>query len=75
MEELGLTKVKHQRFTIGYIELEIKDKDGEFALEQNAHHWPRGFFNLASRPNSDKTFTCNLMLPLEGEHSWSQFKT
>ena len=61
----------------GYKELVIPPaKDGVgvrdgFAIEPNALHiWPRGKFMLIALPNQDRTFTCTLFLPFEGEHSF-----
>jgi kynurenine 3-monooxygenase len=54
-----------------YKELSIApDKDGEFKLEPNALHiWPRGKFMLIALPNTEKSFTCTLFMPNEGEIS------
>ena len=54
-----------------YKELSISaDAAGEFKLEPNALHiWPRGQFMLIALPNTDKSFTCTLFLPNEGENS------
>ena len=56
-----------------YKELSIApDKDGEFKLEPNALHiWPRGQFMLIALPNTDKSFTCTLFMPNEGENSFA----
>ena len=54
-----------------YKELSISaDAAGEFKLEPNALHiWPRGQFMLIALPNTDKSFTCTLFQPNEGENS------
>lgn len=44
--------------------------NGSFLLEKNAFHlWPRGGSLLFAHPNEDGSFTCSLVLPLEGERS------
>jgi kynurenine 3-monooxygenase len=60
-----------------YKELAIlPGKNGEWLMEQNALHiWPRGNFMLIALPNTDKTFTCTLFLPWEGEVSFEKLKT
>jgi kynurenine 3-monooxygenase len=56
-----------------YKELSISaDAAGEFKLEPNALHiWPRGQFMLIALPNTDKSFTCTLFMPIEGENSFT----
>ncbi len=55
----------------GYKELCIEPKDDEFRLEpNNLHIWPRGNFMLIALPNNDKTFTCTLFFPFEGDPSF-----
>jgi kynurenine 3-monooxygenase len=45
-------------------------------MEINALHiWPRKDYMLIALPNLDKTFTCTLFFPFEGETSFSQLKT
>lgn len=53
----------------GYKELSIPaTAAGEFAMDPNALHiWPRGNFMLIALPNPDKSFTCTLFLPFEGD--------
>ncbi|MCC5785266.1 MAG: FAD-dependent monooxygenase [Phycisphaerales bacterium] len=42
-----------------------------FALEPNALHiWPRGGSMMIALPNLDKTFTCTLFWPYQGEHAF-----
>ena len=56
----------------GYKELTIEPIEGDFALEPNyLHIWPRGNFMLIALPNHDKTFTCTLFFPFEGQPSFS----
>jgi len=54
----------------GYKELEIPPADhGDFRIEPNALHiWPRGGYMCIALPNSERTFTVTLFLPLEGPH-------
>lgn len=60
---------KQKYITHGYKELSIPaTEEGEFAMEPNALHiWPRGNFMLIALPNPDKSFTCTLFLPFEGD--------
>jgi len=56
-----------------YKELHIApSKDGDFQLDPNALHiWPREKFMLIALPNTDKSFTCTLFLPVEGSISFN----
>ncbi|MGB0850552.1 MAG: FAD-dependent oxidoreductase [Bacteroidia bacterium] len=57
----------------GYKELCIEPVNGEFAIDPNALHiWPRGDFMMIALPNPDKTFTCTLFMPPEGEVSFEK---
>lgn len=60
---------KQEYISHGYKELTIPATEtGEFAMDPNALHiWPRGSFMLIALPNPDKTFTCTLFLPFDGE--------
>lgn len=61
----------------GYKELTIPPTTGgEFAMEVNALHiWPRKDYMLIALPNLDKTFTCTLFFPFEGEASFEKLTT
>ncbi|MEQ9403173.1 MAG: FAD-dependent monooxygenase [Cyclobacteriaceae bacterium] len=60
----------------GYKELTMEPIDGNFGLEPNyLHIWPRGNFMLIALPNRDKTFTCTLFFPFEGDPSFESLKT
>lgn len=61
----------------GYKELTIPPTaSGEFAMEVNALHiWPRKDYMLIALPNLDKTFTCTLFFPFEGNASFENLKT
>ncbi len=61
----------------GYKELTIPPaKGGEFALDHhNLHIWPRGQFMLIALPNLDRSFTCTLFFPFEGENSFAALDT
>ncbi|WKK79016.2 FAD-dependent oxidoreductase [Marivirga arenosa] len=61
----------------GYKELTIPPtEDGEFAIEPNALHiWPRGQYMLIALPNLDKSFTCTLFFPFEGQPSFESLQT
>jgi kynurenine 3-monooxygenase len=58
----------------GYKELEIPPAPGGgFAIEPNALHiWPRGNYLCIALPNTEKTFTVTLFLPLQGEPSFAK---
>ncbi len=44
-----------------------------FAMEPHALHiWPRGGAMMIALPNADKSFTCTLFWPYEGEHSFDE---
>lgn len=59
----------------GYKELSIEPIKGNFGLEPNfLHIWPRGNFMLIALPNSDKSFTCTLFFPFEGNPSFDSLK-
>ncbi|RED93631.1 FAD-dependent oxidoreductase [Marinoscillum furvescens] len=60
----------------GYKELTLHPQDGDFALEPNyLHIWPRGNFMLIALPNPDKSFTCTLFFPFEGDLSFQSIQT
>lgn len=61
----------------GYKELTIPPTAaGDFAMDKNALHiWPRGNFMLIALPNTDKSFTCTLFLPFEGENAFENLNT
>ncbi|MEP1035577.1 NAD(P)/FAD-dependent oxidoreductase [Ekhidna sp.] len=60
----------------GYKELAVEPLNDNFRLAPNyLHIWPRGNFMLIALPNNDKTFTCTLFFPFEGDPSFSSLKT
>ena len=61
----------------GYKELTIPPTaSGEFAMDPNALHiWPRNSFMLIALPNMDKSFTCTLFYPMNGEESFKTIDT
>lgn len=61
----------------GYKELTIPpNANGDFAMQMNALHiWPRKDYMLIALPNLDKTFTCTLFFPFEGEASFEKLTT
>lgn len=77
--QLHHDKFDYQQFYIdcGYKELTIPaTANGEFAMHVNALHiWPRKDYMLIALPNLDKTFTCTLFFPFEGEQSFSALDT
>ena len=58
----------------GYKELEIPPAPGGgFLLEPNALHiWPRGNYLCIALPNTERTFTVTLFLPLQGDPAFSR---
>lgn len=77
--QLSTDRFNYQQFYLehGYKELTIPPTvSGDFAMEQNALHiWPRGNFMLIALPNLDKSFTCTLFFPFEGEYSFASLAT
>lgn len=60
----------------GYKELTIPARDGEFALDPAALHiWPRGSSMMIALPNTDRSFTCTLFWPKEGEGGFAELHT
>src|SRR5207253_10420812 len=61
----------------GYKELTIAaDPKGNFAMNADTLHiWPRGNFMMIALPNLDKTFTCTLFFPFDGEKSFASLDT
>ncbi len=74
--QLQHDKFDYQQYYIdcGYKELTIPPTaSGDFAMEVNALHiWPRKDYMLIALPNLDKTFTCTLFFPFQGETSFSR---
>lgn len=77
-------QLQHQKFNYeqyyincGYKELTIlPNQNGDFAMEVNALHiWPRKDYMMIALPNLDKTFTCTLFFPFEGEMSFDKLDT
>jgi kynurenine 3-monooxygenase len=68
---IKIARINYQQDYVpwGYKELTIPSIDGEFALENpdGLHIWPRHNFMLIALPNPDKTFTCTLFAPYEGD--------
>ncbi len=77
--QLQHDKFDYQQYYIdcGYKELTIPPTvSGDFAMEINALHiWPRKDYMLIALPNLDKSFTCTLFFPFEGEASFSKLTT
>ena len=73
--QLQHNRFQYQQYYIdyGYKELVIPaTKNNDFAIEKNALHiWPRGNYMLIALPNMDKSFTCTLFFPFEGEPSFA----
>lgn len=60
----------------GYKELAVPAVDGEFALDPGALHiWPRGTSMMIALPNPDRSFTCTMFWPTEGEGSFEALDT
>ena len=77
--QLSHDRFNYQQFYIdcGYKELTIPaTAAGDFAMHVNALHiWPRKEFMLIGLPNLDKTFTCTLFFPFDGQLSFSRLDT
>ncbi len=76
MQKVDLFNYSQTYINHSYKELSIPPApDGGFALDPKALHiWPRGKLMLIALPNPDKSFTCTLFLPQDGEHSFAQLK-
>lgn len=60
----------------GYKELSIPPGPEGFRMEAHALHiWPRGNFMLIALPNMDRSFTCTLFMPFDGEISFESLQT
>jgi kynurenine 3-monooxygenase len=57
----------------GYKELEVPPApDGGWLLDANALHiWPRGGYMCIALPNTERTFTVTLFLPMDGDPSFA----
>jgi kynurenine 3-monooxygenase len=68
MQKSGRFNYSQDYSESGYKELTIAPINGDFAMDPNSLHiWPRGGFMLIALPNPDKTFTCTLFMPYDGE--------
>jgi kynurenine 3-monooxygenase len=79
LEMVKTPRYNYEQFYIphGYKELTIPPtENGDFAIAHDALHiWPRGKFMLIALPNPDKSFTCTLFFPFEGDPSFASLKT
>jgi kynurenine 3-monooxygenase len=77
--QLHHDRFQYQQYYIdfGYKELNIPPgNQGEFMMEKNALHiWPRGNYMLIALPNTDKSFTCTLFFPFEGDPSFASLNS
>jgi kynurenine 3-monooxygenase len=72
----GVLTAEEDWLPYGYKELTIPARDGGFALDPDALHiWPRGGSMMIALPNPDRSFTCTLFWPLEGEGSFAGIGT
>ena len=73
MQRMPRFNFSQQYLNHGYKELTIPPTaEGEFAMQPDALHiWPRGEYMMIALPNPDKTFTCTLFFPYEGENSFA----
>ncbi len=60
-----------------YKELTIKsNKNNQYLIDSKSLHiWPRGQFMIIALPNTDKSFTCTLFMPNNGENSFESLNT
>ena len=55
----------------GYIETQIPPDNQSFSCNPNSFHlWTHDDFHIIAMPNKNRTFTCNLFMPLEGPVSF-----
>lgn len=61
----------------GYKELNITPTpDSDFAMDPDSLHiWPRGNFMMIALPNPDKSFTCTLFMPYDGDVGFDQINS
>ena len=61
----------------GYKELNITPtSDGDFAMDPDSLHiWPLGNFMMIALPNPDKSFTCTLFMPYDGDVGFDQINS
>eukprot|EP00347_Sterkiella_histriomuscorum_P001769 403370753 len=73
--DTSLNDVNIENF--GYIETLIPaNNQNEFAFNPNSFHmWTNDDFHIIAMPNKNKTFTCNLFLPMEGDISFATVKS
>jgi kynurenine 3-monooxygenase len=66
-----------QYLEYGYKELTIPaTATGDYAMDPNGLHiWPRGSFMMIALPNPDRSFTCTLFMPFDGEHGFELLQT
>jgi kynurenine 3-monooxygenase len=76
LERFGKLTADEQLLDHGYKELHIPPSaSGDFALSPTALHiWPRGEFMLIALPNTDRSFTATLFMPLEGDVSFASLE-
>lgn len=55
--------------------LDESTHDGFAMHPHSLHIWPRGGAMMIALPNADRTFTCTLFWPFEGEHGLTSLKT
>lgn len=77
MQKTDRFNFSQEYISAGYKELTMPaTADGDFAIDPDALHiWPRGEYMLIALPNLDKSFTCTLFFPFEGEISFDSIKT
>jgi len=77
MQKTDRFNFSQEYISAGYKELTMPPTaDGDFAIDPDALHiWPRGEYMLIALPNLDKSFTCTLFFPFEGEISFDSIKT
>lgn len=73
LRQSGRVQCSEELLDHGYKEFLIPPtRTSDFALDPHALHiWPRGNFMLIALPNTDKSFTATLFLPLQGDVSFA----
>ena len=75
---INKTNAKYLKKPLGhaYKELTIPPLSNEFRIDPHALHiWPRGNFMLIALPNMDKSFTCTLFMPTQGDTSFETIES
>jgi kynurenine 3-monooxygenase len=70
IEKIHHNHFKKETFDYSYKELKIPSSRAEGLELQAMHMWPRKNCMLVAQPNDDGSFTCAILLPRSGPHSF-----